>query len=54
MKVCLYFSVVPCPFDCTAVTVSGKVGAHKTRLTTPVGRLLLLLLTVLSRSAIVV
>ena len=35
MKVCLYckqFSVVSYPFDYTAVAVSGKVGAHKTRL----------------------
>ena len=31
------FSVVPYPFDYTAVAVSGKVGAHKTGLTTSVG-----------------
>ena len=39
MKVCLYckqFSVVPYPFDYTAVAVSGNVGAHKTRLTSGV------------------
>ena len=34
--------------------IMDMFGAHKTRLTTPVGWLLLLLLTVLSRSAIVV
>ena len=28
---------MPCPFNYTAVAVSGKFGAHKTRLTTPVG-----------------
>ena len=42
------------PFDCTAVAVSGKVERSLTGLTTPVGWLLLLQLTVLSRSAIVV
>ena len=43
-----------CPFDYTAVAVSGKVERSKTGLTTPVGLLLLLHLTVLGRSAIVV
>ena len=43
-----------CPFDNTAVAVSGKVGCPLTGLTTPVGWLLLPQLTVLSRSIIVV
>ena len=43
-----------CPFDYTALAVSGKVGYLLTGLTTPVGWLLLLQLTVLSRSAIAV
>ena len=43
-----------CPFDYTAVAVSGKVERSLTGLTTPAGWLLLLQLTVLSRSAIVV
>ena len=43
-----------CPFDNTAVAVSGKVGCPLTGLTTPVGWLLLPKLTVLSRSAIAV
>ena len=43
-----------CPFDYTAVAVSGKVERSLTGLTTPVGWLLLLQLTVLSRSTIVV
>ena len=47
-------SAVPCLFDYTAFAVSGKVRDMKTRLTTPVGWLLLLQLTLLSRSAIVV
>ena len=42
------------PFDYTAISVSGKVGRPLTGLTTPVGWLLLLQLTVLSRSGIVV
>ena len=42
------------PFDYTAFAVSGKVGILQTGLTTSVGWLLLLQLTVLSRSAIVV
>ena len=43
-----------CPFDCTAVAVSGKVERSLTGLTTPVGWLLSLQLTVLGRSAILV
>ena len=43
-----------CPFDYTAVAVSGKVERSLTGLTTPVGWLSLTQLTVLSRSAIVV
>ena len=43
-----------CPFDYTVVAVSGKVVNSQTGLTTPVGWLLLLQLTVLSRSALVV
>ena len=43
-----------CPFDYTTVALSGKVKRSYTGLTTPVGCLLLLQLTVLSRSAIVV
>ena len=41
-------------FDYTAVAVSGKVERSLTGLTTPVGLLLFLQLTVLSQSAIVV
>ena len=43
-----------CPFDYTAVAVSGKVERSEAGLTTPVEWQLLLQLTVLSRSAIVV
>ena len=43
-----------CPFDYTAGIVSGRVGYPLTGLTTQVGWLLLLQLTVLRRSAIVV
>ena len=43
-----------CPFDYTAVAVSGKVGIPLTGFTTPVGWLSLPQLTVLSRSAMVV
>ena len=43
-----------CPFNYTAVAVSGKVERSYIGLTTPVRWLLLLQLTVLSRSAIVV
>ena len=46
--------VYMCPFDYKAVVVSGKVEHSSTGSTTPVGWLLLLLLTVLSQSAIVV
>ena len=42
------------PFDYAAFVVCGKVGYPETGLTTPVGWLLLLLLTVLSQSAIIV
>ena len=43
-----------CPFDYTTVAVSEKVERSLTGSTTPVEWLLLLQLTVLSRSAIVV
>ena len=42
------------PFDYTADVVSGKIERSLTGLTTPVGWLLLIQLTVLSRFAIVV
>ena len=51
MTVNKFFNV--CPFDYTAVAESRKVG-HTSRLTTPVGWLRLLQLTVLSRFAIAV
>ena len=41
-----------CHFDCTAFVVSWKVGIPETGLTTPVGWLSLLKLTVISRSVI--
>ena len=40
-------SVVSCPYDYTAVAMSGEIGTLFTRLTTPVGWLLFLQLTVL-------
>ena len=43
-----------CPFDYTAFVVSGKVRNPFTGLITPVGKLLLLQLTVIRRPAIVV
>ena len=49
----IYTFLNVCPVDYTAFAVSGKVGYPLTGLITPVGLLLLLQLTVLSRSAIV-
>ena len=49
----IYRFLNACPFDYTAVAVSGKVGIPLTGLTTPFGWLPLPKLTVLSRSAIV-
>ena len=49
-----YLKICVRPFDYTAVVVSGKVENWLTGLTTPLGWLLLLQLTVLRRSAIVV
>ena len=43
-----------CPFDCGTFAVSGKVWCPQIGLTTTVGKLWLLQLTVLSRSAFVV
>ena len=59
VKVCLHFkqyinfSAASCPFNYTAIAVSGKAGTTSTRVTTQVGWLLLLQLTVQSRSAII-
>ena len=50
----IYKFLNACPFDYTAIAVSGKVERSETGLTTPVGWLLLFQLTILSRSAIVV
>ena len=48
--VCIFLNV--CPFDCTAITGSAKVGPLNIRLTTPVGWLMSLQLIVLSRPVI--
>ena len=54
LHVGIYKCLMVCPFDCTAVAESGKVGPINLRLTTPFGWLMLLQLTVLNRSVIVV
>ena len=51
---CIYKFVNVCPYNYTALMLSGKVRVPFTGLTTPVVWLSLLKLTVLSRSAIVV
>ena len=54
IKMIIYRFLDVCPFDYTAFAVSGKVGIPLTGLTTKVGWLSLLQLTVRIRSAIIV
>ena len=49
----IYTFLNVCPFDYMALVISGEVGYPETGLTTPVGWLVLLQLTVLSRFAII-